>query len=344
MTILHKFSVLGLLCVATLCEDGLIGKVRAQYQLSEVAIGAYILPGSPSDILFKNYAATIDDASGGALEAKLMIYGEAGSEERQLSALRRGRMQVASISSLVLSNLMPEIEITMAPFLFDTLEEFDFVLDTYLLDEFQALVAERDLTVLRWIELGGQNFYGKKPILWPEDVRGYRMRASSDTATKVIWELLDADLIFLPSSELVPALQTGLLDGGAAVPLVYSGIGISEHASHYTLSSHFYIGALLMANQRWLDSLPDSLRRIVIDSFATNEEIRSTFRILSRDFVVNAASAGVTVHSLTRDQRAAWKAAATGSHRRLIEVIGGRSQQIYDVIQEGKRVYAAQQN
>ena len=134
-------------------------------------------------------------------------------------------------------------------------------MDSYLLDEFQALVAERGLTVLRWVELGGQNFYGKKPILWPEDVRGYRMRASTDAATKVIWEVLDADLIFLPSSDLIPALQTGLLDGGAAVPLVYGGIGISEQASHYTVSNHFYIGALLMANTRWLESLPDNSDR-----------------------------------------------------------------------------------
>ncbi len=90
--------------------------------------GAYILPGSPSDVLFKEFATTIDDASNGALISNLMIYGEAGSEEQALAALRRGRIQMASISSLVVSSLMPEIEITMAPFLFDTLEEFDFCL------------------------------------------------------------------------------------------------------------------------------------------------------------------------------------------------------------------------
>ena len=272
--------------LAVLCTPFLSSAVNAQDQAPEtavevaveVAIGAYILPGSPSDGLFKDFAAALDDAAldesgGGGLKSNLMIYGEAGSEEQQLAALRRGRMQVASISSLVLSNVMPEIEITMAPFLFDTLEEFDFVLDTYLLDEFQTLVAEKGLTVLRWLEFGGQNFYGKKPILWPEDVKGYRMRASSDTATKVIWEVLDADLIFLPSSDLLSALQTGLLDGGAAVPLVYGGVGISEQASHYTLSSHFYIGALFMANTQWLNALPEPLRRIVVESFASTDEI-----------------------------------------------------------------------
>ena len=52
----------------------------------------------------------------------------------------------------------------------------------------------------------------------------------------------------------------------------------------------------------------------------------------------------MTVHRLTPEQRAAWKDATAPAHGRLIEVIGGRSQQIYDVIQEGKRAYAAQQD
>ena len=318
------------------------GEAASQSQPVAVRVGSFINSGSPSDVLFKDYAAALIEFGGGALEPNLMIYGEAGSEEQALAAVRRGRIELASSSFLAVSSLIPEIEVTMAPFLFDSIEEYDFVLDRYLLDEFQALVAEKDLTVLRWIEMGAQNLYGKKPILAPEDVKGYRMRASSDTATRVIWEVLEADIIFLESSNLIPSLQTGLLDGGAAVPLVYGGTGITEYARHYTLSNHFYLGGWLVANRRWLDGLPDNLRRIVVDSFASNAEIRSTFRALSKDVVEDSARAGTTVHRLTDAQRSAWREATAPAHKRLIEEMGGRSQQIYDVIQEGKRAYRAQ--
>ncbi|MBT5241048.1 MAG: TRAP transporter substrate-binding protein [Rhodospirillaceae bacterium] len=319
-------------------------EAASQDQPVEVRVGSFINPGSPSDVLFKDFAAALTEASDGALQPNLMIYGEAGSEEQALAAVRRGRIELASSSFLVVSSLIPEIEVTMAPFLFDSIEEYDFVLDRYLLDEFQTLVAEKDLTVLRWIEMGAQNFYGKKPIVTPEDVQDYRMRASSDTATRVIWEVLEADIIFLESSNLIPALQTGLLDGGAAVPLVFGGTGIAEYARHYTLSNHFYLGGLLVANRRWLESLPDHLKRIVVDSFASNAEIRTTFRALSKDVVEDSARAGVTVHQLSDTQRATWRKATEPAHKRLIEEMGGRSQQIYDVIQDGKRAYWAQKN
>ena len=316
----------------------------AQEQPVEVLVGSFILPGSPTDVLFKQYAETLIEAGGGAVAPNLMIYGEAGSEEQALAAVRRGRIEMASSSFLVVSSLIPEIEITMAPFLFDSIDEYDFVIDRYLLEEFEALAAEKDLVPLRWIPMGAQNFYGKKPILEPADVRDYRMRASSDTATRVIWEVLGADIIFLESSNLIPSLQTGLLDGGAAVPLIYGGSGITEYAPHYTLSNHFYLGGLLLANRRWLDGLSDPVREIVVGSFASNAEIRVTFRTLAADVVANAAEDGVIVHRLSDAQRVAWRNATAPAHRRLIEAMGGRSQQVYDVIQEGKRAYRAQLN
>ena len=329
--------------LTTLFAIGQSGTGGAQDLQVEVRVGSFILPGSPSDVLFKQYAAALTEAGGGTVEPNLMIYGEAGSEEQALAAVRRGRIEMASSSFLVVSSLIPEIEITMAPFLFDSEDEYDFVIDRFLLEEFQILAAEKDLVPLRWLPMGAQNFYGKKPILVPDDVQNYRMRASSDTATRVIWEVLGADIIFLESSNLVPSLQTGLLDGGAAVPLIYGGSGITEYAPHYTLSNHFFLGGLLLANRRWLDGLTDHMREIVVDSFASNAEIRVTFRTLAEDVVANAAHNGVIVHQLTEAQRTAWRDATRPAHQRLIEEMGGRSQAIYDVIQEGKRVYRAEQ-
>jgi len=316
----------------------------AEQHPMEVAIGAFILPGSPSDILFKDYAVRLNEAGGAELTAKLMIYGEGGSEEQLLAALRRGRLQLASISSLVLSTLIPELEITKAPFLFDSIEEFNFVLDTYLLDELQLLIAEKNLKVLRWLELGGMNFYGKKPILWPEDVKEYRMRASSDIATRLFWEAVDADPIFLGSPDVVPALQTGLLDGGAAVALVYGGTGVSEQARHYTVSNHFFIGALLMANKQWMESLSVVQKAAVSESFATDDEIRNVFRTMSRDFIARAGKSGVVLHRMTPAQRVAWINATKASHQQLISAIGGNAHRLYDILLAGKSAYAARRD
>ncbi len=63
--------------------------------------------------------------------------------------MRRGRLNVGSVSALALSALIPAMEVTKVPFLFDDIAEFDRIVDTVLLPEFEAMVAEKNLTVLR---------------------------------------------------------------------------------------------------------------------------------------------------------------------------------------------------
>lgn len=49
----------------------------------------------------------------------------------------------------------------------------------------------------------------------------------------------------------------------------------------------------------------------------------------------------VTFYELNEEQKARWREAAEGSHQRLIERIGGRAQEIYDLILVGKADFAA---
>ena len=44
---------------------------------------------------------------------------------------------------------------------------------------------------------------------------------------------------------------------------------------------------------------------------------------------------------VSEEQKARWREAAEGSHQRLIDRIGGRAQEIYDLILAGKADFAA---
>ncbi|MCB2108455.1 MAG: TRAP transporter substrate-binding protein [Rhodobacteraceae bacterium] len=309
-------------------------------ETTEVVIGAYVIPGSPTEIVFNDYAERLKAESKGALVPNMLIHGEGGAEEQVLTSLRRGRIHIASLSTLVLSNLIPELGLLSGPYLYNTVDEYDFVHDTYVLPRLKEFAAEKNLVALRWLDLGQQHIYAKKPILTPADIKGVPIRVSQDPAAKLFLEAAGADVIYLPSPDVIPALQTGLVEGGITPTVAYAQTGLTPEAPHFTLVGYTQIGNLLVVNKAWLDGLPPDLAEIVTSTFTSSDEIRKIMRTMERDELARQKEFGFTAHQLTRAQLDTWKAAAQGVNEDLIQSIGGRAQELYDLIIEGRTDYA----
>ena len=79
-------------------------------------------------------------AGGGDIDIKMLIHGELGSEENIVSGLRRGRVQYANLSALIASTIVPELSVLYMPYLFESRDEADYVLDNYLTREYSKLL------------------------------------------------------------------------------------------------------------------------------------------------------------------------------------------------------------
>lgn len=316
--------------------------LNAPLQAEEVQVGGFVIPGSPAATIFYDYAEKLKKDSNGELTANLLIHGEGGPEEQILTGIRRGRIKVASLSTLVLSNIVPELGYLGAPFLFDSKEEFDYVVDNTILDVFAPLLADKNLTILRWLDLGGQNIYANRPILWPKDAIGVKLRATQDLAARLFLESVGADVIYLTSPETIPGLQTGLIDGGLTPTVAYAGTGLVADAPHYMLTQHFFLGGFFVANKSWLEGLSEQHRAIITKSFATNDDVRTIIAGMNDTALASANDQGFTAYPFSAEQRAAWKSMSIGTHQRLIAEIGGNTSAIADAIAAGRAVYAAQ--
>ena len=93
--------------------------------------GGRAAPGTVGDIYWTRFAEDVRKGSEGRLSVRLLIRGEAGPEETLFMGLRRGKIQVAGISTSGISLILPELDVLRAPFLFDSIAEVGFVLDFY---------------------------------------------------------------------------------------------------------------------------------------------------------------------------------------------------------------------
>ncbi len=306
-----------------------------------VAVGGFSMPGSPDERLWRDFERRIIEGTEGRLKPAMLIRGEAGPEESMIAEMRRGRrIQVAGGSFQGMATIVPEIAVISAPFLFDSVEEVDFVMDEYVFEPLAELFAEQGVVLFQYTEVGWVNIYAQKPVVELDDVRGYPLRAASSLAALHFVETIGADTKPLPFTEIVPALQTGLIRGGATSITMYHYGGVRDEAGHLSLSRHSYDFGAIVANARWFEQLDPADQEVLRRAFGGHERVRGVARASVEETLEHLVQSGIEVHEWSDANRAVWAERAWQEHPRLIRRIGGRAQELYDLILEGKAEFA----
>jgi len=316
------------------------GRDPAGPQTVIVNLGGTTVPDTPGEVVWLSFKEQAEAASEGRLELRPLIYGQLGSEEQLLSGLRRGRIQFANLSAQVTSTVVPELALLYAPFLFDSALEADYVYDHYLTDIYRDLLAQQNLYLLTWYEIGFHSVYAKESIILPGDAIGRRFRVSSSLNARLFAEAIGADVIPLGFGDIVSGLQTGLIEAGENSISLYARTGIAGEAPEYTLTRHAFGVSVIVADQKWWNRLDETDSRVLQESFPTIDESRKLTRRQDEIDLLDP-ELGIHTHDLTAEQRAEWKTATAGVTGQLIAALGGRSAEIYDIIVKGKAEYAA---
>jgi TRAP-type C4-dicarboxylate transport system substrate-binding protein len=301
-----------------------------------ITLGGTATPNTPGEAVWLEFKRRAEAASGGRLRMRALIYGQLGSEEQLLSGLRRGRIQYANLSAQIVSTVVPELALLYAPFLFDSEAEADFIYDRYLTDAFRRLLAARDLHLITWYEIGFHDVYARAPIIVPADARGRRFRIASSLNARLFAETIGADAIPLGFAEIVPSLQTGLIEAGENSVTLYARTGIAGEAPHLTLTHHLLGVSLILARKSWWDALPAEDRGILQESFPPISRTRAIVRAQSADELARADALGFEVHELTAGQREEWRRATAGITQALIADVGGSADEVYALIERAR--------
>jgi TRAP-type C4-dicarboxylate transport system substrate-binding protein len=304
--------------------------------------GALSSPGDPYDILWQKFAVDVRRESDDRLNAELLVRGEVGGEEALMLAVRRGRIEMSIFTSSGMSAVVPEFAVIMAPFMFDSLAEADFVLDTYLVGPLSALAAEKGLTVLGLADEGFQSVYSTRPLYTPGDTRDLRMRAFQVPSSPLFLSAIGADVAAMPFPDVIPALQTGLIQGGEAGVMTYASYGLAPVAAYYTLTQHAYSSGVYAANTVWFDGLDADLQDALRRAVPTPREVRTQIRARNTRDMKRLTTMDVTVIRPSPDEHAAWQSAAHDVPRQVVEQVGGSAAYIFDLILEGRAAFRAE--
>ncbi len=304
-----------------------------------MTIGAVSSPILSADQFYTQMSNRLGGGPDAPFDVKLLVRGEIGSDESVFYAMRRGRIQIAGVGGQSISTAVPELTVLNAPYLFDSWAEIDFIYETVVAPFINILLEEHGVVGLRLYGAAWHGIYAKTPIYMPSDTIDMRFRALIDPASQLFVQALGADTFQVASTEVVTALQTGLIEAGETNTHVYNISGTSHEAPYLTRTRHTPSLIALVANKQWYETLTAAQQDMVMRSHPSANASGDVLRDEEESML--AAAQHVTVIEPTPQQLATWKRIGRSTHQALIEAAGGRAQELYDLVLDAKADFAA---
>ncbi len=279
--------------------------------------------------------------SNNQLKVKTFLGGQLGGELEILQKVRRGQVEGGGLTCGAMSAVIPELDILEVPYLFESNAEADFVLDNYLWKPFQELFQQKGFVLVTWAENGWRSIGHKtKLIRKPEDLKGVKIRSQESRVHLAYWKRLGAAAQAISTPEVLPALQTGVVEAFDNTPLFTLAAEWQSAIKFYTVTDHIYQAAVVVYSKKFFDKMKPEQKKILLGS--ENEQakmIRTNVRKLGDSLIEVLKESGIQVATLSPSEKAAFIKSADGLAQEMVKEIGGKSAEIYRLIQEGKAAY-----
>jgi len=243
--------------------------------------------------------------SGGRVDLRIYPGGSLGDDVEMLRKVRIGQLQAVAVTSVGLSRIDASIEALHIPLLFRSYDELDYVREK-MAPKLEGALSQKGFVVLNWSDGGWAQFFTKKPAKTLDDLRGMKLWISAgDPKAEQLYRDFDMRPTPLPMTEMLTALQTGLIEAIDVPPLFAMLDGSFQRVPYMTdIRWAPVMGGTVIGKQAW-ESIPADLRpKLLASAKKAGDEMRGRIRQLGEDSIAQMKQRGLTVVPVDRE---AWQ-------------------------------------
>ena len=258
-------------------------------------------------------------ASGGTVD--LIIYGDGklGGETDTIGLMGVNSVQAAMLTAVGLAQIEPAVEgLQSIPMGFHDLDAVDYV-GQKLHPLLEERLLKKDFVVLFWSDAGWVRFFSKRPVAMPDDLKKLRLFTWAGNPQMLnLYKSAGFDPVPLESADMLPGLQTGLIDAAPAPPVFALATQMDTRAP-YMLELNWgpLVGALVIRRQTW-EKIPEARRAELLRSAAT---VGAEFKVAGRkegsDAVKAMEKRGLKVTKVTPEIAEAWRQSAEAVYPKI---------------------------
>lgn len=309
----------------------------------KVKFGTVAPVGTPWAQTLDDIASQVKKDSKGEINIKTYLGGQLGGELQILQKIRRGNVQGGGLTCGAMASVIPELDVLELPYLFDSYEEVDYILDNHLLKPFTKLFEDKGFVLVSWAENGWRHIgHSSKGIVKPEDLAGEKMRSQESRVHLAFWKKLNASPQAISTAEALSALQTGVVKGFDNTSLFTLAAEWHTAIKHFSLTGHIYQPAVVVYSKKFWDERNEAEKKILMgEGNGLAPGSRVAVRSLGDELIEVLKSQDIKVHSISEDQKSNFKKLLLPLHEQLVKEIGGDAKKIYEIILNAKKEFAS---
>lgn len=250
--------------------------------------------------------------SGGAVELKIYAGGKAGGEAEMVGLMLENNLQAAVLTGVGVAEIdRSATGLQYLPMAFHSLDEVDYVGDK-LHPALEAKLEKKGFVALFWTDIGWVRFFTNKPVERPDDLKSLRLFTwSGDTEQMEITKSAGFNAVPIETADIVPSLQTGLIDA-VPMPPFYALASQVDRRAPYMLELNWapLVGACVINLKTW-QSLPEAVRAKMLESARqAGRQSKAVGRRESDESVASMVKRGLKVTKPSAEALAEWRKTA----------------------------------
>jgi len=157
--------------------------------------------------------------TGNRVGFKFFPGGVQGDEKDVIRKIRNGQVHGAGFTGFGLGAIVPEVRVLELPFMFDNLDELDYVRDQTS-PYYEKAFDEKGYTLLGWTDVGFVYLFTQSPVRTPDDMAAQKWWIwSGDQLAEIFFKAFKIAPIPLAAPDVLTSLQTGVVDAVYSSPL-----------------------------------------------------------------------------------------------------------------------------
>ncbi|MEE1013854.1 MAG: TRAP transporter substrate-binding protein [Clostridia bacterium] len=197
-----------------------------------------------------------------------------GASQKAIELTQTGAIDFVVAGAANLETFAGIYEIFSIPYLFESEEDYYRAMeDTAVMERIYTSTDAAGFRVLTWYNAGTRNFYAKKPIRSPEDLKGLKIRVQQSPASVAMVQAFGAAAAPMSFGEVYTAIQQGVIDGAENNELALTNNKHGEVAKYFVYNKHQMIPDLLVGNLEFLEGLPPEELEIFRQAAALSTQV-----------------------------------------------------------------------
>ncbi len=279
---------------------------------SRLKLGTIVPVGTSYHKALMAMGETWRKESAGAVDLNIFAGGKLGGEAEMVGLMKLNSLQAAMLTAVGLAEIEPAVTgLQNIPMGFRNFDEVDYV-GEQLRPQLEERLAAKGFVVLCWSDAGWVRIFSNKPVSQPADLQRLKLFTWSGNPAQVeIYKSAGFDAVPLETADIVPSLQTRLIDAVPVPPFFAMAAQVDSRAGHMLeINWAPLVGAVVVRKETW-EKIPVATRSGLLKAAAqAGREIKAAGRREMEDSVAAMTKRGLKVTRLTPELEAQWRTTA----------------------------------